>query len=195
MLNYIWIFMILISFIVSLFSGTTEAVSDAIMSGARDASSLCISLLGTMCLWTGLSKIAEKSGLCRLLSKLMSPVLKFIFPKLKDGSPAKDAVVMNIVANLLGMGNAATPLGLKAMKELKKLSPSPDFATDEMCMFALLNTASFQLIPSTLISLRQTFSSSAPGEIILPVWITSFFVVIFAMLVGKFFSLKKGGLR
>lgn len=190
MLNYIWIFMLVISFIVSIFTGRYAILSNALITGAKDAAELCFSLLGTMCLWTGVSKIAEKSGLTALLSKLFYPIIKLLFPRLKKGALATEAIVMNIVANLLGMGNAATPLGIKAMKELDKINPHKETASDEMCMFAVINTASIQLIPATLISLRQSFNSANPGEIIVPIWISSVVIFIIATSLCKIFSIK-----
>lgn len=191
MINTVWFFMLVIAFITSLFTGRMSELSNALISGAQDAASLSFSMLGVMCLWTGLSKIAEKSGLTEIIAKLLFPITKFLFPKLKQGSSQLSAIVMNIVANLLGMGNAATPLGIKAMKELEKINPDKARASDEMCMFAVINTASVQLIPSTLIALRQSFNSENPGEIILPVWIVSILVVLVAVSLAKIFSLRK----
>ena len=195
MLNYIWIFMILVSFIISAITGRMDSLSNAIFQGAQDAASLCFSMLGVMCLWSGLSKIAEKSGLTDILKKCLSPVTRFLFPSLEKNSAALSAIVMNITANLLGMGNAATPLGIKAMKELEKINAEKHTASCEMCMFAVINTASVQLLPSTLIALRQSFGSKNPGEIILPVWICGFLVLTVAITLAKIFSLKKEPVR
>lgn len=191
MLNYVWVFMLTISFVVSCINGKMDDLSNAIFQGAQDAATLSISMLGVMCLWSGLSKIAEKSGLTDILKKCLYPITKFLFPTLEKNSPALSAIVMNITANLLGMGNAATPLGIKAMKELEKINTEKHIATDEMCMFAVINTASVQLLPSTLIALRQSFGSKNPGEIILPVWICGFLVLTVAISLAKIFSLKK----
>ncbi len=191
MLNYVWVFMLIISFAVSCINGKMEALSNSIFQGAQDAASLSFSMLGVMCLWSGLSKIAEKSGLIDILKKSLYPITKLLFPDLKKNSPALSAIVMNITANLLGMGNAATPLGIKAMKELEKINPEKNTASNEMCIFAVINTASIQLLPSTLIALRQSFGSKNPGEIILPVWICGFLVITIAISLAKIFSLKK----
>ena len=139
MMNYIWGGMIIISLIVSVFTGHVEQTAAAAVSGAGDAVTLCISLLGIMCLWTGISKIGEEGGLIKIIAKALNPILKFIFPKLDPKSSAFGSVVMNVVANLLGMGNAATPLGIKAVGELDKLNKCKKSATDEMCMFVVLN--------------------------------------------------------
>ncbi len=173
MLNYLWSGMILVSLVVAVFTGRIEEVTGAAMEGAGAAVETSLGLLGTMCLWTGLAKIAENSGLTKVFAKVLSPVTKVVFPKLKKDSAAMDAIVMNMVANLLGMGNAATPLGIAAMKELDKENKHRGIASNEMCMFVVVNTASIQLIPSTVISLRQMFGSQNPSEIVAPVWICS----------------------
>lgn len=192
MISKLWFFMIFTAFVTSIFTGNLSELGNAIISGAQEAATLSFSMLGVMCLWTGLAKIAEHSGLTEIVAKILSPITKFLFPKLKKDSPALKAIVMNIVANLLGMGNAATPLGIKAMKELEKINTDKTTASNEMCMFVVLNTASIQLIPSTLIALRQSFDSENPGEIIFPVWITSVMVLTVAVTLTKIFSYKKG---
>ena len=185
MMNYIWSGLILLSLLISLFTGKLEATTAAAMDGAAEAVTTCISLLGIMCLWTGMAKIAEKSGLVNLLAKLMRPLTRFLFPKLEKDSPALHAIVLNMVANLLGMGNAATPLGLKAMKELDKRNHSSSTASNEMCMFVVINTASLQLIPTTLIGLRQAFGAANPGIVIVPIWIVSICALTAGVLTAK----------
>ncbi len=188
MLNIVWFIMLISAFFCAVLTGRTEALGNAIINGAQDAASLSFSLLGIMCLWTGLSAVAEKSGLTAIIAKALYPLLHIIFPKLKKGSAAMSAIVMNVVANLLGMGNAATPLGLCAMEELNKINHDKSRASDEMCMFAVLNTASIQIIPSTLIALRTAHSSKNPGEIILPVWISSIIALSAALFFARFFA-------
>ena len=188
MLNYIWGGMILISFVVSVFTGQINETSKAAMDGAASAVETCIGLLGAMCLWTGIAKVAENSGLTSVFAKLLRPVTKIIFPKLKPGSEALDAIVMNMVANLLGMGNAATPLGIKAMKELDKVNRFRTDASDEMCMFVVVNTASLQLIPATVIALRQTFGSANPAEIVVPTWVCSVCAIAVGVTAAKLFQ-------
>ncbi len=191
MLNYIWSGMILIAFVVSLFTGKVEEVTGAAIEGAGLAVETCIGLLGVMCFWSGLAKIAENSGLTQVFAKLLRPITKIIFPRLKKDSAAMSAIVMNMVANLLGMGNAATPLGIAAMKELDKENKHRNTASNEMCMFVVVNTASIQLIPSTVISLRQLFGSAHPSEIVVPVWICSVCAVIMGVMAAKAFE-KRG---
>lgn len=182
--------MILISFAVAVFTGRIEETTAAAMEGAGNAIETCIGLLGVMCLWSGLARIAENSGLTSVFAKLLRPVTKIIFPSLKRDSKALNAIVMNMVANLLGMGNAATPLGIAAMKELDRENRHRGTASNEMCMFVVINTASIQLIPSTVISLRQMFGSENPSAIVVPVWICSICAVIMGVLAAKFFEMR-----
>ena len=185
MLNYIWGGMILVSLIVSFFTGRVDATAAAAAEGAGAAVQTCLTLLGIMCLWTGLARIGERAGLVQAMARLLSPFLKFLFPKLEKDSPAHASIVMNMVANLLGMGNAATPLGIKAMGDLSRRNRLRSTASNEMCMFVVINTASLQLLPATLISLRQMYGSSSPSGIILPVWIVSICALIVGVCVAK----------
>lgn len=191
MLNYIWGSMVIISLITSLFTGRVEETAAAAVGGAASAVESCISLLGVMCLWTGIAKIGEKAGIISVFSKILRPITKIIFPRLKEDSPALSAIIMNIVANLLGMGNAATPLGIKAINELDKINKGERKASDEMCMFVVLNTASIQLMPATVISLRQSFGSANPGEIILPVWVVSVCALFVGVSVAKLLERRR----
>lgn len=177
--------MILISLTVSLFTGNTEQTAAAAAAGAAEAVETCIALLGIMCLWTGLAKIGERAGLIKLLTKLLRRPIELLFPKLKSRTDVQGSIVMNVAANLFGMGNASTPLGIKAMNDLHRLNNKRCTASNEMCMFVVLNTASIQLIPTTLISLRQTYGSSAPGEIIFPVWIVSLCALLAGITAAK----------
>lgn len=190
MINKVWLFMLSAAFFISAVNGRMAELSNALLTGTQEAVTLSFSLLGTMCLWSGLAKIAERSGLSEIIAKLLRPAIKLLFPKLDSNSPAAKAIVMNISANLLGMGNAATPLGIKAMKELKKISSEGGSASDEMCMFAVVNTASLQILPSTLIALRSTYHSQNPGEIIIPIWLTGMAVIFTAVTLTKIFSFK-----
>lgn len=173
MLNMIWGGMILISLVVSLFTGQLEQTAAAAVTGAGSGVETCFSLLGILCLWSGLTRIGERAGMVKMLGKLLRPVLRFLFPGLNENSPAGGSIVMNMVANLLGMGNAATPLGIKAMQDLSRENRNRSCASDAMCMLVVINTASIQLLPTTLIALRQTYGSQSPGSIIVPVWLVS----------------------
>lgn len=173
MMNYIWAGMLIVSLIGAACTGRLDATMQEGMKAATDAITMVIGLAGVMCLWTGLMKIAEEGGMVRLLCKWAKPIAKRIFPDVPPESPAMSAIMLNLTANLLGMGNAATPLGLKAMGELNELNAHSASASNAMCMFVVLNTASIQLIPSTIIAIRSAAGSAAPFEIMLPIWITS----------------------
>lgn len=188
MMNYIWFFMIILSYAYSFFAGTTEAVTAGIFSGAEKATETIISLSGMMCLWTGLLEVAEQAGITKKIEHILSPVTKILFPSLPYESEAKSAIVMSMTANLLGLSNAATPLGLAAMDKLKARSITPDTATDDMCMFVVINTAAVTLIPTTLLTLRSSSGSAAPFEIMLPVWICSILSVTGGIVAAKFFA-------
>lgn len=173
MLNYVWSFIVILSVICSIFLGNSEGLSSAFMDSAASAIELIITLAGIICLWSGIMRIASKSGLTELFAKIFTPVLRPVFPRLDKQSEAFKYITMNITANLLGLGNTATPLGLKAMTELNKLNNNSPTASDEMVIFVVMNTASMQLLPTMLATLRQSYGSVSPFEIIAPVWISS----------------------
>lgn len=171
-MNYIWVIMIIFSFISAIVTKNMSNLSSAVLSSGASAVTLAIKLLGIICFWNGLIQIADKSGLTQKLCKLLYPVLKLLFPTLKDNE-AREAIAMNMTANLLGLDNAATPLGLKAMKRLKELSPDTDTADDNTVRFVVINTAALHIVSTTVALLRQDYGSSAPTEIIFPAIITS----------------------
>ena len=188
MMNTLWVILVLFSYLFSFFAGTTEAVTTALFAGAEQAVKLILSLLGMMCFWTGFLAVAEQSGLTQKAEKLFAPLMRFLFPDLSSESPACQAIVMSMTANLLGLSNAATPLGLAAMEHLQKENLTPDTATDSMCMFVVINTASITLIPTTLLTLRNSAGSCAPFEILIPVWICSFLSVTSGVLAARYAS-------
>lgn len=160
MLNYVWFGMIAISFIVGALQGNIEAVTNAAIDSAKTAVELSIGLIGIMALWLGIMKIAEVAGLINAIARLVRPITLWLFPDVPPDHPAVSAMVLNISANVLGLGNAATPLGLKAMRELQTLNPTEDTATNAMCTFLAINTSSVQLIlPATVVALMGTNSS------------------------------------
>jgi spore maturation protein A len=185
MLNYIWMGLLLIGFLAGILNGRLSEVTKAAMDSAQAAVTICIGLIGVMCLWTGLMKIAEKSGLIKAIGKAVQPVLGFLFPDIPKNHPALGAIVMNLAANFLGLGNAATPLGIKAMQQLQKLNKAGDTASDSMCMFLVLNTAAIQLIPATIIALRTAEGSAKPAEIIVCIWIASVCATITGIIAAK----------
>ena len=176
MLNYIWYFIIIISIIYSVFTKSTDNLTNSVLSSASDAVELIITMTGTVCLWSGITEIADKSGLSTSIAKLLSPLLSKLFPDLDKNGKAFGAISANVTANLLGLGNAATPLGIKAMKEIEKeKSPSlKNFtASRDMVMFVILNTTSIQLMPTMIISILESCGSTQPTSIIPYVWIAS----------------------
>jgi len=189
LLNYIWGIMIVLSVICGFLTGKIGDVSNALITGADDGVKMTISLMGVMCFWSGIMNIAEKSGVTEIIAKILKPVTKILFPKLKD-EKAINAIIMNMTANMLGLSNAATPLGLKAMKELNKYSDGKT-ATDEMCMFIVINTASLQIIPATIIAMRQAAGSATPTDIIIPVWLCSIRVITVGVVTAKIFSKRQ----
>lgn len=189
MLNIIWISLILLSCVYALFTGRLHLVSSAFFEGAENSVNFLLKTGSFMLLWQGCLGIAHKSGLSQKISLLLSPVISKLFTSVKKGDKASQLISSNITANVLGLSNAATPLGMEAMKELSKKS-SQAVATDDMCLLAIINSASLQLIPSTLIAMRNTYMSSSPGEITVPIWITSTLTLIFAVCLAKIASKK-----
>ncbi len=160
MLNYVWFGIIGISFIVGAFNGKMEAVTEAAIESSTTAVELAIGLIGIMALWLGMMKIAEEAGLVGAIARLVRPITLWLFPEIPPDHPAVSAMVLNMSANILGLGNAATPLGLKAMQELQKLNPNKDTATNAMCTFLAINTSSVQLIlPATVVALMGVNAS------------------------------------
>lgn len=192
MINYIWAFMMLFSIIVGCINGRIDAVVQSAFEGADLGIKTVLGFIGITAMWSGFMKIAENSGLVRKFTKLIRPLNRFIFPHLKNERKAIEAVSSNMVANMLGLSNAATPLGIKAMKELDRLNHSRNIASDDMCMFAVINAASIQLIPSTIIGIRASLGSVAPAEIIVPVWMVSFAAAFCGIMLSKFFSHSTG---
>ncbi len=173
MMTYIWTFFIAFSVITAAFTGEIHNLSGAIIGSGYDAVNLCLKLLGMLCLWNGLMNIAEKSGLSEKIGKLLSPVLRLIFKESKKDETVLRAISMNVTANLLGLGNAATPLGIEAMKRLKSHNKNSVEATNDMIKFVVLNTASIRLIPTTVALLRQSYGAENPMDIIFAVWLSS----------------------
>ena len=166
MMNGILTALLVFSVVTAAFTGRMEALSAAALSGCGEAVSLVITLTGMLCLWSGLMEIARRCRLTEALARLLHPLTRWLFPTVPQGSPAMQAICMNLSANLLGLGNAATPLGLAAMRELQKLNPHKDSASNAMVTFVAMNTASLQLIPTTCAALRQQAGSAAPMEIL-----------------------------
>ena len=187
MLNIIWPLFIVISFIYAFFSGNIEQVSNGIFESLTDVVNLSLTFLGTMCLWNGIMEIAKKTTLIKKLTSFLKPLIKFLFPELTKNEKAKEEISMNIIANVLGLGNAATPLGLKAMKTMQKENKDKTTLSNSMAMFILINTASIQLIPTNVIAIRNSLNATAPTQIIFPVWIATIVAAISSIMAAKVF--------
>lgn len=190
MLNVIWPAFIIISFIYALVSGNIEQTSNGIFESAASAVELTLTFFGTLCLWNGIMAIAKQTSLMSKLTKLLQPIIRFLFPELKNNKQAKEEISMNVVANLLGLGNAATPLGLKAMETMQKENPKKDTLTNSMAMFIVINTASLQIIPTNIIAIRSSLGSAAPSGIILQVWVATVVAAIVGITATKILMKK-----
>ena len=188
MLNYIWCGIILISVVIGTFTGQIDAVTEAAIESAETAVELSLGLIGIMALWLGIMNIAEGSGLVELIAKLVRPVTIWLFDDVPPDHPAIGSIVLNMAANMLGLGNAATPLGLKAMQELQELNPQKDTATDAMCTFLAINTSSVQLIlPATVVGLMGMTAS----QIFLPTIAATLLSTISAIIAVKILAQMK----
>jgi spore maturation protein A len=186
MLNYIWFGMMFISVVVGIFTGNIDAVTEAAIDMAKVAVEISIGLIGIMALWLGIMKIAEASGLIRIIARGLRPITIRLFPDVPEDHPAIGSIVLNMSANMLGLGNAATPLGLKAMEELQELNPKKDTATDAMVMFLAINTSSVQLIiPATVVALMGAAASTIFITTILATLASTITAIIMVRLLGR----------
>ena len=185
MINVIWAALIIIGFIVGAITGNLDNVTASAIQNAKGAVELAIGLIGVMALWLGIMKIAEDSGLIRGVSKLLKPIMILLFPDVPADHPAMGAMIMNISANILGLGNAATPFGLKAMEELQKLNRRKDTATDAMVTFLAINTSSVTLIPASTIAILSSAGATNPTEIVGPTIVATTISTITAIITAK----------
>lgn len=187
MLSIIWVGMVCISLLYGAATGRAAAVGGAAAQGIRQAVEFCLSVGGMICLWSGMMEVMRRSGLSARLSRLLRPVLRRLFPKAARSEDTLDALSMNVSANLLGLGNAATPAGIRAAQAMA-LDAHGKTATDELCLLVVLNTASIQLLPVTIASVRETAGAAVPYDILPAVWITSLCSVTAGLLAGKLLS-------
>lgn len=185
MLNIVWPIFIIISFSYAIFSGNLESLNSSIFRSTEDAINLTLSLLGTICLWNGVMQIASKTSIIDKLVKSLNPIIKILFPEIKNNEKIKKEISMNMIANILGLGNAATPLGLKAMKSMQKENKNKNVLSDSMMVFIVINTASIQIIPTTVIAIRNSLGSNNPTSIVFPVWIATICAAVAAILATK----------
>ncbi|WP_026676912.1 nucleoside recognition domain-containing protein [Fictibacillus gelatini] len=187
MVNYIWVAMMVIGFIVAMFNGTMDKVNEAVFKGAEEAVTISFAMISILVFWLGLMKIAEKGGLLVVLANLFRPIVKRIFPDVPPEHPALGYILSNMVANLFGLGNAATPMGIKAMEQLKKLNGDKNEASRSMITLLAINTSSITLIPTTIIAIRMKFGSESPTDIVGPTLIATAFSTVGALLIDRFF--------
>jgi len=173
MLNWIWLALVVVAVVVGAVNGRLEDVTAAAFEGARVAVEIAIGLVGVMALWLGVMRVGEQAGLVQLLARAIRPLARRLFPDVPPDHPAVGAMLLNVSASWLGLGNAATPLGLKAMEELQTLNPDKGTATDAMVTFLAINTASITLVPATIIAVRVTLGSADPVEIVFPTVVAS----------------------
>ena len=185
MMNIIWPAFIIVSFIYAILTGKVNEINEGIFSSVSDAVQLSITFLGTICLWNGVMEIVKRTTLIEKLTKFLNPLMIVLFPKLKNDKKIKSEISMNIIANVLGLGNAATPLGLKAMKSMQEKNIKKDTLSDEMMMFIVLNTASLQLIPTNVIVIRTALNSNNATQIIFPVWGATIIAAIIGIITTK----------
>ncbi len=195
MVNIIWMAMLIIGIVFAAINGNMEAVNEAVFKGAQDAVTICIGLISILVFWLGLMRIAQASGLLEALAKIMKPVATRLFPEVPSNHPAMGYILSNMTANMFGLGNAATPMGIKAMEQLKVLNGNKDSASRSMITLLAINTASITLIPTTVISIRMNYGSVNPTEIVGTTIIATTCSTIAAILIDRFFyyrRLKKG---
>lgn len=173
MLNLLWPIFIGVSIFYSILSGNIENVEKALTESTESAVTFTLTLIGMTCLWSGIMEIASNTRIINYLTKIFKPIVKFLFPEVKEEQKSFKNIIMNIIANVLGLGNAATPIGLQAMSELQKNNNEKDKLSDSMMMLIVLNTASLQVIPITVIAIRTSLGSVNPTKIIFPVWIST----------------------
>ncbi|MBD7964656.1 MULTISPECIES: nucleoside recognition domain-containing protein [Fictibacillus] len=196
MVNYIWVGMMVIGFIVAGINGTMDKVNEAIFTSAKEAVTLSFGMISILVFWLGIMKIAEKGGLLEVLAVLFRPIVKRLFPDIPKDHPAQGYILSNMAANLLGLGNAATPMGIKAMEQLKILNGGKNEASRSMITLLAINTSSITLIPTTIIAIRMSYNSASPTDIVAPTLIATAISTVGAILIDRYYyyrSLPKGG--
>lgn len=191
MVNYIWAALAIIGIVFAAVNGTMDEVNKAIFSGAKEAVTICIGLISVLVFWLGMMKIAEQAGLLQKLTNLFRPIVAKLFPEVPKNHPAMGYILSNMIANIFGLGNAATPLGIKAMEELKRLNGGKNSASNSMITFLALNTSCITLIPTTVIAIRMNYHSASPTDIVGPTIIATIFSCIGGILIDRYFYYKR----
>lgn len=192
MMSWIYLGILAVSVLSAALTGRGGALAAAVPTGAQAGVTLCLTMTGSLCLWSGVGQLMERTGLTEGLSRLLQPLLGRIFPSTRRNPALRRDLSANICANVLGLGNAATPMGIRVAKGMVDPA-SPQVAGDELCRLVVLNTASIQLLPTTVASVRAAFGSAAPFDILPAVWISSLASVTVGLLTARLLSLRKGG--
>ncbi|MBE3594675.1 MAG: nucleoside recognition protein [Candidatus Carbobacillus altaicus] len=192
MIHWIWGGMIIASTLYAAFTGQLEALNEAIFEGARQGVQVTMMLLAFIVFWLGILKVAEEAGLLQALAWMLRPLIRFLFPDIPRGHPAEGYILSNMSANFFGLGNAATPMGIKAMQALKTLSTRPERASRSMITLLAINTASITIVPSTVIAYRMAKNSANPAEIVVPALLASSVGTVAAILIDKFYQKRYG---
>lgn len=191
MINFIWFFLLIFGIIFGLVTGKGDIISKSIIDSTESSVQLLIGLIGMMCLWSGVMKIAQRSGITEKLAKLLKPLLNLLFKDVSKNENAMGSILLNLTSNMLGLSNAATPFGIKAMEELQKINPKKDTATNDMALFLVINAACIQIIPTSIISMRAACGSKNPGVIIVPAiiatGIAAIMGIVYCKVLEKFF--------
>ncbi|MFD2116003.1 nucleoside recognition domain-containing protein [Paenibacillus yanchengensis] len=190
MVNWIWLFFIVSSVVVAAINGEMEVVTQAMFDGAKSGVTISFGLISIMVFWLGMMRIAEDAGLLKKLAVLMSPIISRLFPDVPKGHPALGYIMSNLSANVFGLGNAATPMGIKAMQELQKLNDDKTTATPAMCTLLALNTSSITIVPTTLIAIRMNYESANPAEIIGTTLVATCIATTAAILADRYYRKK-----
>lgn len=185
MINYIWIFMILSGILLGALNGNMSLVTSGLVDSSKEAINLCIVMVGVVGMWSGLMQVAKAAGMIDRLTKTMNPVISFLYPRLPKGHPARDYIATNMIANILGLGWAATPSAVKAMEELAKRNDHRKTASNEMCMLMIINVSSIQLIPVNMIAYRSQYGAVIPSDIIMPAIIATTLSTLVGILFAK----------
>lgn len=191
MVNYIWVILTLIGLGFAMVNGTMAEVNEAVFAGAKEAVTLCIGLISILVFWLGMMRIAEESGLLLKLSSLFKPFVSKLFPEVPSNHPAMGYILSNMIANMFGLGNAATPLGIKAMEELKELNGGKKEASRSMITFLAINTASITLIPTTVIAIRMNYNSENPTDIVGPTLVATAVSAVAAIFIDRYFYYRR----
>ncbi|KEP27275.1 MULTISPECIES: nucleoside recognition domain-containing protein [Bacillus] len=191
MVNLIWVFLTVIGLVYAMFNGTMEEVNEAVFKGSKEAVTISIGLISVLVFWLGLMKIAEEAGLLNFFSKMCRPFISKLFPDIPPNHPAMGYILSNLMANFFGLGNAATPLGIKAMEQMKSLNGGKNEASRSMITFLAVNTSSITLVPTTVIAIRMTYGADQPTDIVGPTILATLISGIGAIIIDRYFHYRR----